>query len=70
MGEWLLFNVPTWLLTLLIIGGTVSLSTAAMWLVRPTVQAAMQGHHNEVAGHLALDHNRLTGGHDIAFDWG
>jgi hypothetical protein len=52
MGEWLLFNVPTWLLTLLIIGGTVSLSTAAMWLVRPTVKAAMQGHHNEVAGYI------------------
>ena len=52
MDEWLLSNVPTWLLTLLAIGGTISLSIAAMWLVRPIVQAAMQGHHNEVAGNI------------------
>src|SRR5215212_10323597 len=52
MDEWLLTYVPTWLLTLLAIGSTISLSIAAMWLVSPVVQAAMQGHHNEVAGYI------------------
>jgi hypothetical protein len=52
MDEWLLTYVPTWLLTLLAIGSTISLAIAAMWLVRPAVQAAMQGHHNEVAGYI------------------
>jgi hypothetical protein len=52
MDEWLLSNVPTWLLTILVIGGTIALSIAAMWLIRPIVQAAMQGHHNEVAGYI------------------
>jgi uncharacterized protein DUF4239 len=52
VSEWIVVNVPTWLMFLAIVGGLPAVAVGVQALVRRLAPAMRQGEHNDVAGFL------------------